>query len=110
MADADGNNSTPRRPITPNDRANESQQPAQHFPRVGITFAPGVSELEATSGEREATQNTNKNTHTSRNTAGANPQPPTQIAITSFPDVLSHQMIHQSKAKTKGYTFRVLDF
>ena len=65
MADADGNNSTPRRPITPNDRANESRQPAQHFPIVGFPIAPPVRELKAASGEREATQNTNKNTHTS---------------------------------------------
>ena len=65
MADADGNNSTPRHPITPNDRANESRQPAQHFPIVGFPIAPPVRELKAASGEREATQNTNKNTHTS---------------------------------------------
>ncbi len=29
MANADGNNSIPRHPITPNDRANESKQPGQ---------------------------------------------------------------------------------
>jgi len=110
MANADGNNSTPRRPITPNDRANKSRQPAQHFPTVRFPIAPPVTEIEATSGEREATQNTNKNTHTSQNTAGANPQPRTQIAITSSPDVLAQQMIHQSKANNKGYTFALLEF
>ncbi len=101
MADADGNNSTPRHPMTPNDKANESRQPAQHFPTVRFPIAPPVTEIEATSGERAATQNANKNTHTSRNTAGANPQPPTQIAMTLSPDVVSQQMMHMPSPRSK---------
>ncbi len=37
-------------------------------------------------------------------------QHPTQITITSPPDVQLKQTIHQSKAKNKGYTFRMLEF
>ncbi len=48
MADADGRNSVPPLPPLPPIEENESQQPAQHFPHVCITFVPGVCEFEST--------------------------------------------------------------
>ena len=44
MADADGRSSVPPLPPLPPLDENESQQPAQHFPTVGFSIAPGVSE------------------------------------------------------------------
>ena len=59
-------------------------------------------------------KNANKIIHTSTSQKlrpGPKQQPPpTQIAITSFPDVQSQQTIHPSKAKNKGYMFRLLEF
>ena len=63
MADADGNNSMPRVRITTNDRAIESQQQGQHFPRVGFLVEPAVT-------GHEATQNNNNNTPPPRIFAG----------------------------------------
>ncbi len=65
MADADDNNSIPRRPITSNNKAIESKQQGQHVLRIGFSIKPAIT-------EREATLNNNKNTPTPYY-AGTNP-------------------------------------
>ncbi len=102
IINADGNNSTPRRPITSNkNRAIESKQQGQHVLCVGFSIKPAITE----SAKQRKTTIKILLLHA---ILLVTHQPPTPMATT--PDFLPYQPLAQIKANNKGNMFRTLDF